>query len=674
MKIGFSILAFLFFAVAVAAQSTNEISSLIDKGEIDAASAKVDAILKTRPNDANALTQKVRILVIKKQFAETESLANKLIVRDPKNKVAFNARGVAKRDGKKDPVGALADFDKALAIDAEYPQAAFNRALTLYSGKIGKKSDALDAFSFAIELNPENSTARAVRGRLLNEFGRHKLALIDLNKAASTNKTVAVFAEKAYSELMLAISGEGSLLEDANRDAEAVLRAEPANSTALAVRSVYKLQKNDRDGAAADAQNALQSDPNTYLAHITLGYIKRLNKDLNGAFAEFEAAHKLNPNSPWTGDELYKIAGQARETNPKAAAVYREQQSRKIANSRKQLEFLKLVVEAEPWDYNAYEKLDKSWSDLRNLIEKANDRITYGGGRTVIKDVPEYDVEVKAVRDYWYDLHTRNPKNVCVGFFKYGYFDRDENGLYDQNRKKHDSTKLNYLKGELANYDGTNGAECAARLALFIANIYQTPYSTEKNFDLAKQFAERSKQIKADLKDDPNTISGVAMNADESLKETAYWKAQDDGWKKELEAMKLRAASNSDGSARGRGGRSGDPIKERAAIAAFDRVHPQIERLAEQVIGAASKVQSGGTFSNFYRGTRQRMSRLQSEISALYRQFMAQQGDHLPQSMADHLRSDVYKTTGIRNDYTTGEAYQTYQGGGCSNGWSGYGC
>lgn len=53
---------------------------------------------------------------------------------------------------------------------------------------------------------------------------------------------------------------------------------------------------------------------------------------------------------------------------------------------------------------------------------------------------------------------------------------------------------------------------------------------------------------------------------------------------------------------------------------------------------------------------------------------MAQHGDHLPQSMADHLRSDVYKTTGIRNDYTTGEAYQTYQGGGCSNGWSGYGC
>src|SRR5690606_6717812 len=180
MKIGLCILAFLLSAAAVSAQPTNEISSLIEKGELDAASAKIDAVLKTRPNDAAALTQKVRILVIGKQYPETEALASKLILRDPKNKIALNARGVAKREGKKDYIGALADFDKALAIDAEYPQAAFNRAITLYAGKIGEKSDALDAFSFAIELNPENAAARAVRGRLLNEFGRHKLALIDL--------------------------------------------------------------------------------------------------------------------------------------------------------------------------------------------------------------------------------------------------------------------------------------------------------------------------------------------------------------------------------------------------------------------------------------------------------------------------------------------------------------
>ena len=673
MKIGLCILAFLLSAAAVSAQPTNEISSLIEKGELDAASAKIDAILKTRPNDAAALTQKVRILVIGKQYPETEALASKLILRDPKNKIALNARGVAKRDGKKDYIGALADFDKALAIDAEYPQAAFNRAITLYAGKIGEKSDALDAFSFAIELNPENAAARAVRGRLLNEFGRHKLALIDLNKAASTNKTVAVYAEKAYSEIMLSLSGEGSLLEDANRDAEAVLRAEPENSIALAVRSVYKFQKNDRDGAAADAQKALRSDPNNYLAHITLGYIKRLNKDFNGAFDEFEAAYKLAPNSTWAGEELYKVAGQARETNPKAAAVYREQQSRKIANSRKELELRKLVVEAEPWDYDAYERLDRSWADLRKLIEKANDHITYVDGKMVIKDVPEYNVEVKAVRDYWYDLHRKNPKNVCVGFFKYGYFDLDENGRYDQNRKKHDSTKLDYLKGELANYDGTNGSECAARIALFIADIYQTPYSPEKDFDLAKQYAERSKEINADLKDDPNTISGVATTAEESLKTTAYWKAEDDAWKKELEEIKQRGAFAASGSGRARG-RSTDPVREKAAIEAFERFHPQIERLAEQIIGAAGKVQSGGSFSNFYTGTRQRISRLQSEMSERYRQFMAQHGEYLPQSMADHLRSDVYKSSGIRNDYVTGEAYQTYQSGACYDSWSGYGC
>lgn len=652
------------FVTSAFAWNANEIAQLIDKGELDAASAKIEAVLRKSPNDVNALTQKVRILVIKKQYDQTETLATRLITRDPKNKVALNARGVAKRDGKKDHAAALADFDKALAIDAVYPQAAYNRALTLYTGKIGKKSEALDAFSLAIELNPENALARSVRGRLLNEFGRHKMALIDLNRAAATNKSVGVYADKAYAEIMLFINGEQSLLEDANRDAEAVLRADPANSTALAVRSVYKFQKRDPDAATADAQKALKSDPNTYLAHIVLGYVKRQNKDLNGAFDEFEAAHKLVPNSQWPADELYKVANLARESNPKAEAVYRELQRRKIANGRKELEVLKVVSEADPWDYSAYERLDKVWTDLKELIGKAGDNVTYVNGKTVIKEVPEYNAERKAVRDYWYQLHAKNPKNVCVGFFKYGYFNLDENGRYNENNRKHDATKLNYLKGELANYDGTNGAECAARLALYIADIYQTPYSTEKNFDLAKQFAERSKQIKSDLKDDPNTISGVATTADESLKETAYWKAEDDAWKKELEAMKQRGAasnSNSGGGGSSRS-RSGDPVKERIAIAEYDRIHPQIERIAEQVISAVNKVQAGGSLSFTYRGTRERITNLQRQAVDIAYNFKQRHEDHLPQSLLNHLNSDVRRISSLRNDYSTGEVIFTSTG------------
>ena len=673
MRITLLILAILLCVPAAFSQPAADISAMIDKGDLDAAAARIEAVLKTRPNDLATLTQKVRLLVIKKQYAETETLANRIITRDPKNKIALNARGVAKRDGKKDFTGALADFDKALAVDPEYPQASFNRAITVYNGKLGQKSEALDAFSYAIEVNPENATARAMRGRLFNEFGRYKLALLDLNKALSINKDLPVYSDRAYAQLRLYVGGERSLLLDAANDAEAALRADPSNATALAIRSLVKFARSDKPGSAADAQKAFQIDPNNYLTRMALGYFKRSNKDFAGAFDEFEAAYKIVPNSTWALDDFFQAAGDSKDTYPKAAAAYRELFARRITRQRERVELLKLAVEDDQWDYEAYDKLEKAWENLLEMIEKASDRTKWTSeGKLILKEVAEYDVEKKASRNYWYDLHAKNPKNVCVGYFKYGFLDLDANGSYSESNKKSDSFKLSYLKGELANYDGKNGAECAARVALNISGLHNLFYSTSV-YDpaLAKQFAERSKQIKADLKNDPNTVDGAGSTAEESLNNIAYWKAQDDAWKKDLERMK-QSGTSSDGSS-GSGRRSGvDPAQERAAIAAYERIHPQIERLSEQIISAAGKVQSGGSLSFTYRGTRQRITNLQRQMVDIYYKFIEVHGPDLPDSLARHLKSDVSRAGNLRNDYSTGEAYVA--NGACSNGWNGYGC
>ncbi len=663
MRITLLILAVLLCVTAAFSQPGADIAAMIDKGELDAAAARIEAVLKARPNDLATLTQKVRLLVIKTQYAETETLANRIITRDPKNKIALNARGVAKRDGKKDFTGALSDFDKALALDSEYPQASFNRAFTLYAGKLGTKSEVLDALSSAIEINPENATARALRGRLFNEFGRYKLALLDLNKALSINKDLPVYADTAYSQLLLYVGGDRSVFSGLANDVETALRVNPSDATALAIRSLVKFARSDKAGAETDAQKAFQIDANNYLARMALGYVKRLNKDLAGAFDEFEAAYKIVPNSTWALDDLFRAAGEAKDTYPKAAAAYREVLGSTITREQQRVEILKAAVEDEPWNYDTYDRLDKGWTGLYRLLSKTDERSP---------NPPEQKAEMKAMRDYWYSLHAKSPKNVCAGYFKYSYIDLDANGLYRESSKKSDSFKLNYLKGELANYDGTNGAECAARVALNISGLHNLFYSTSV-YDpaLAKQFAERSKQIKADLKNDPNTVDGAGSTAEESLNNIAYWKAQDDAWKKDLERMKQSGTSSEGGSGSGR--RSGvDPAKERAAISAYERIHPQIERLGEQIISAAGKVQSGGSLSFTYKGTRQRINNLQRQMVDIYYKFIEVHGPNLPGSLAKHLKSDVSRAGNLRNDYSTGESYVA--NGACSNGWNGYGC
>ena len=135
--------------------------------------------------------------------------------------------------------------------------------------------------------------------------------------------------------------------------------------------------------------------------------------------------------------------------------------------------------------------------------------------------------------------------------------------------------------------------------------------------------------------------------------------------------MKQSGTSSEGGSGSRR--RSGiDPAKERAAIAAYERVHPQIERLAEQITSAAGKVQSGGSMSFVYKGTRARMTNLQRQMVDIYYKFIQVYANSLPDSLLNHLKSDVRRVGNLTNDYTTGQVYQA--SGACSNGWQGYGC
>jgi serine/threonine protein kinase/tetratricopeptide (TPR) repeat protein len=100
--------------------------------------------------------------------------------REPCDEVSWVARGLARMAA--DPKGALADFDRALAVNPHYIAALEDRAAVL-AERLGQVDAAVDCLSRAIELAPQRGQARAGRGVLLARLGRHDDALRDAREA-----------------------------------------------------------------------------------------------------------------------------------------------------------------------------------------------------------------------------------------------------------------------------------------------------------------------------------------------------------------------------------------------------------------------------------------------------------------------------------------------------------
>lgn len=94
----------------------------------------------------------------------------------PVDDLDWVARGTAKI--QQDPEGALADFDRALALNPQSRQALENKAHVL-SERMGRVDEALDVLNRAVALYPDYILARAGRGVLLARQGQRDLALSD---------------------------------------------------------------------------------------------------------------------------------------------------------------------------------------------------------------------------------------------------------------------------------------------------------------------------------------------------------------------------------------------------------------------------------------------------------------------------------------------------------------
>jgi tetratricopeptide (TPR) repeat protein len=228
--------------------------------------------------------------------------------------------------------GAIAEFDKALAINKDLADAYFNRG-NAYSRK-GDYDRAIADFTGAIRIDPNKIEAYNNRGIAYARKGDYDRAIADYTGAiridpndadAYYNRGVAYYNKKDYDRAIadwtssIRINPNSAdvyynrgnayyVKEDYDRaiaDWTSAIRINPNFTDAYFNRGLaYGARKGDYDRAIADYTSALRLDPNYARAYFNRGNAYFDKMDYNRAIADYEATLRINPNHAGAKEEI----------------------------------------------------------------------------------------------------------------------------------------------------------------------------------------------------------------------------------------------------------------------------------------------------------------------------------------------------------------------------------
>ncbi|WP_373539585.1 trypsin-like peptidase domain-containing protein [Chamaesiphon sp.] len=189
--------------------------------------------------------------------------------------------------------GALADYDRAIALKPDYAK-AYRARSTVKSGKIGDPQGALADLNRAIDLDPNDGLAYGIRGFIKYNLDDSQGAVADLNRS---------------------------------------IQLTPGNSNAYALRGGIKYQKlNDPQGALTDLDRSIQLDPSSANPYLLRGILKYQSfKNSQGGLADLNRNIQLDPqnaNSHMIRGLIYSSSGN------RSAGIKSIQQGAKLAKQQ----------------------------------------------------------------------------------------------------------------------------------------------------------------------------------------------------------------------------------------------------------------------------------------------------------------------------------------------------
>jgi tetratricopeptide (TPR) repeat protein len=193
--------------------------------------------------------------------------------------IAYNNRGSAKKQ-KKDFVGAIDDFSKAIDMKPDYKHAIYNRGTA--KKDLNDMQGAMKDFDMAILLDKDFSEAYHNRGITRDNLNDQKGAIEDYNEAIRlTPSDVKPYVNRGVAK------GKMGDYTGAIADFNYCLSIEPENADAFSNRGLAKSFNGNYPEALADYDIAIRIRPDFADAYYNRALTKEKMEDLKGAIEDF---------------------------------------------------------------------------------------------------------------------------------------------------------------------------------------------------------------------------------------------------------------------------------------------------------------------------------------------------------------------------------------------------
>ncbi|GAB4573120.1 MAG: hypothetical protein Kow0077_14530 [Anaerolineae bacterium] len=156
--------------------------------------------------------------------------------------------------------------------------------------EIGDLRGAIEAYTRAIELNPNYAEAYNNRGNARDDSGDPHGAIADYTEAIRSKPD---YATAYYNRGIVRKSVDD--IEGAIADYTEAIRLNPQYAEAYNNRGNARDDNGDPEGALADYNEALRLKPDYDIAYNNRGVVRKSQGDIDGAIADYSEAIRLNP-------------------------------------------------------------------------------------------------------------------------------------------------------------------------------------------------------------------------------------------------------------------------------------------------------------------------------------------------------------------------------------------